>query len=526
MNGASLKLIIFEGAMRFFLLLTIICLTVIGCGSESQPKTAEIVAGYQTRDTNDVITVRDSVINPKKIGIVIIDMWNFHWCKTSAARVAAMVPRMNKSLEAARELGMQVFFCPTDVTNNYVGYPQREKAIAATHVPLPTSLNIECPHPGHGGCMCGADNCISNGGWTGLAEELVIRQEDILSSGPQELYNICIEKGITELWYMGVHTNNCVLGKPEGMRNMMNYGLKCVLVRDLQDPETFYDPAAGRTPDGNNALVVQHFEKFLAPSINIVEMLQQNALWKEDWIVDPVRITPWGKIERPHQFKDSVVVTLAAPLNKGVEIRYTLDGSEPALGSTLYEKPLVLTQSTRLRTNAFLNGKAVCLESTGQFELLPPVPAKPDIKLTDLETIAMHRNTRRPIHNKSFQGTPLSIHKEIFENGIATVAPSFLTYQIDPSWSRFTAQCGIDDFTGADNWGKEVAKYPSVIFKIFIDGKLMAESPVMRNAHWAWSFDVAIPQGSRIINLVATDAGDGNFYDYANWVNAGFIKSK
>lgn len=516
--------------MRKFLLFTgILSIAFLsGCSPAADPKpdAADIIAGYQTRDTTNLAMVRDSVIAPKKVGIVIIDMWNFHWCKTSAARVAAMVPRMNKCLEVARDLGMQVFFCPTDVTNNYVGYPQREKAIAAAYSPLPPSLEIDCPHPGGGGCMCGDDKCISNGGWNGLAEELIIKEEDIFSSGPQELYNVCKEKGITELWYMGVHTNNCVLGKPEGMRNMMNYGFKCVLIRDLQDPETFYDPAVGRTPDGNNALVVEHFEKYLAPSINMGEMLRQNGLWKDEWVVDPVRITPWGKPERPHQFRDSVIVTLAAPLNADVEIRYTLDGSAPGSGSQLYERPFAVSKSTRVRTNAFRNGRAVCMESTGQFELLPVAPPLPDIKLTDLETLPMNRYSRKPVYNKSFHGTPLTIHQQVFENGIATLAPSFLTYAVNPGYDRFVAQLGIDDFVGSDNWGKEVAKFPSVVFKVIIDGKVAEESPVMRNAHWAWSFDVPIPEGSRIINLVATDAGDGSHYDYANWVNAGFIRRK
>lgn len=85
------------------------------------------------------------------------------------------------------------------------------------------------------------------------------------------------------------------------------------------------------------------------------------------------------------------------------------------------------------------------------------------------------------------------------------------------------AQCGIDDYTGTHNWGKEVAQYPSVVFKVFIDGQLVAESPVMRNGHWTWSFDITIPENSRLINLVATDNGDGHAYDYANWVNAGFV---
>ena len=68
-----------------------------------------------------------------------------------------------------------------------------------------------------------------------------------------------------------------------------------------------------------------------------------------------------------------------------------------------------------------------------------------------------------------------------------------------------------------------VARYPSVVFKIYIDGRQAAESPVMRIAERPWRFDLAIPAGARLISLVATDAGDGNREDLANWVDAGFL---
>src|SRR5690606_28059776 len=102
--------------MRYLLLLVSISATVLlhSCSlPEVSPKAPDdIVADYQRREMNDVVIIKDSIIDAKKIGIVVIDMWNFHWCKTSAARVAAMVPRMNQCLEEARKLGMQVFFCP------------------------------------------------------------------------------------------------------------------------------------------------------------------------------------------------------------------------------------------------------------------------------------------------------------------------------------------------------------------------------------------------------------------------------
>ena len=65
--------------------------------------------------------------------------------------------------------------------------------------------------------------------------------------------------------------------------------------------------------------------------------------------------------------------------------------------------------------------------------------------------------------------------------------------------------------------------HPSVIFKVYIDGRQVATSPVMRILSPAWRFNVDIPEGSRKISLIAMDAGDGSREDFADWANAGFI---
>ncbi|HAV60761.1 MAG TPA: hypothetical protein DCY13_00150, partial [Verrucomicrobiales bacterium] len=74
--------------------------------------------------------------------------------------------------------------------------------------------------------------------------------------------------------------------------------------------------------------------------------------------------------------------------------------------------------------------------------------------------------------------------------------------------------------------GSNLAKYPSIVFKIFIDGREAAASPVMRIQSPAWRFDVEIPQGARAISLIAMDAGDGSREDFADWVEAGFVLKK
>src|SRR5687767_1488382 len=77
-------------------------------------RAAEIELSFQTRDpaTGKIILTTEKV-DPKRIGVIAVDVWNFHWCKTATMRVDAIVPRMNKALDAARSLGMTVMLCPS-----------------------------------------------------------------------------------------------------------------------------------------------------------------------------------------------------------------------------------------------------------------------------------------------------------------------------------------------------------------------------------------------------------------------------
>src|SRR6185503_705916 len=177
----------------------------------------------------------------------------------------------------------------------------------------------------------------------------------------------------------GFHTQVCLLGKPMGLKAMKSAGLRCVLARDMTDAHPGYDPARNFTPDLNTEQVVEHFEKYLAPTISFQDELTRIGKWESSWVVDPVRITPWGTPMRPHLFEERITVTLTAPLEPGAEIRYTLDGTHPTASSTLYAKPLLFADTTRLRAAAFRHGRAVCLESEGSFARMGPMPPAPDV---------------------------------------------------------------------------------------------------------------------------------------------------
>lgn len=501
-------------------------------------RAAEIELTLQTRDpVTGKILLTNQKVDPKRVGVIAVDVWNFHWCKTATMRVDAFVPRMNKALDAARALGMTVMLCPSDVVDNYVGYPQREAIFALPKVTVPSVVNVTCPPvPDAGGCACGRERCGGNYGWDGMHPGLRIAAADLMPDTQAEVYAICQKFGLTHLIYVGFHTQVCLLGKPMGLKAMKSAGLQCVLARDMTDAHPGYNPARNFTPDLNTEQVVEHFEKHLAPTISFQAELAKLGRWDADWVVDPVRITPWGTPMRPHLFEESVTVTLTAPLQPGAEIRYTLDGSAPTPAATLYSKPFVVTDTTRLRATAFRAGRAVCLESEGAFARLGPLPPPPEVAIGDLKPVRSvgfghsyggqvrySGNTQAPQKDKSNLGQDLKINRKTYPQGMGVHAPCELMYELKPEYKRFVALAGADENLISISNGSNLAKYPSVVFKVFIDGQEAAASPVMRVLSLAWRFDVPIPNGARHISLVAMDAGDGSREDFADWAGAGFV---
>jgi hypothetical protein len=232
-------------------------------------------------------------------------------------------------------------------------------------------------------------------------------------------------------------------------------------------------------------------------------------------------------------------VTLTAPRQPGAEIRYTLDGSSPTADSTLYTQPLVFRDTTRLRVSAFRNGRPVCLESEGAFSRMIPLPPLPDVYLGDLKPIRnvgfghtyggvvrYSGQTGAPQKDKSNLGQELRVNRKVYAHGMGVHAPCALAYEVKPEYQRFVGLAGADENLVRISHGSNLAKYPSVVFKVFIDGREAAASPVMRVVEQAWRFDVPIPAGAQLISLAVTDAGDGSREDFADWADAGFVLKK
>ncbi|MFM8892140.1 MAG: isochorismatase family protein, partial [Planctomycetia bacterium] len=187
-----------------------------------------------------------------KTAIVVCDMWDAHTCPASARRVAAMAPRMNDLLSAARARGVFIIHAPSDTMKFSENPPGRILAqvapAAEPRVPLKRWCNLDPDREGRmpiddtdGGCDC--ETTWKKGDpvpWTRQIATLTIAPGDAITDST-EAYNLLRQRGIEHLIVMGVHTNMCVLGRPFGIRQMVRQGLDVALVRDLTD--TMYNPA-------------------------------------------------------------------------------------------------------------------------------------------------------------------------------------------------------------------------------------------------------------------------------------------
>jgi nicotinamidase-related amidase len=505
------------------------------CASRAVPANVgeHINLNCRTRDASTgEIRVTPTRIDPSRTAIIIVDMWNFHWCMTASERVSAMVPRMNRVLDIARGLGMKVVWNPSDVVTAYAGYPQYEKAIAAEQRKAPqwrNSLAVRFNAP-YGKCMCGPGiHCHLNYGWDAMHPDLHIAEDDLISASTDEIYSLFSERGITHIIYMGVHTNMCVFGKPGALSSMWSAGFDCLLARDLNDAYTAYEPERAYTPDTGTEEINDQLQKANIPGVDLGDDFRRAGLWNSDTAVDYVRFVPWGKPERPYFMDQPTVVTLTSPLLDGAEIRYTTDGSDPTPQSTLYTGPLEITETTTLRALAYRQGKPVSLPSLAHYIKMPPLPPLPNVYLEDLNYIpnaylqSVPSCLWYPRKWSSFEGKPLRVRGKTYAHGMGFRAPSSVQYEIKPEYKRFVARAGVDDNMLDTHNARSIGMHSSVIFCIYIDGVKMAESPVMRLSQEPWRFDIEIPAASRRINLSCMDAGSRSPLDYGNWVDAGFV---
>ncbi len=120
-----------------------------------------------------------------------------------------------------------------------------------------------------------------------------------------------------------------------------------------------------------------------------------------------------------------------------------------------------------------------------------------------------------PKTNQTVDSKPLSVGGKVYQTGIGTHARSKIEFRVPKDVSKF------ESFFGVDDQGTEIVG--SVVFEVKVNGKAVFTSAVMRSGDQAQSLSVPVSGGDKL-ELFAYDAGDGNSYDHASWLEPHFLK--
>jgi len=221
----------------------------------------------------------------KQTALIICDMWDDHWCKSAAKRVAELAGPMNEMVKMARAKGVFVIHAPSTTTQFYEGTQPRRRSqrapLVATKRPLSTSerwgttwcwpdssregvLPIDDSDMG---CDCPA-KCTIRDAWTRQIGTIEIAPQDAITDNGQETFNLLAERGIRNVILCGVHLNMCVLGRPFAIRQMVQQGKNVVLVRDMTDTMYNHERRPKVSHFEGTDLVVEHIEKYWCPSFS------------------------------------------------------------------------------------------------------------------------------------------------------------------------------------------------------------------------------------------------------------------
>lgn len=274
-------------------LLLVSLLFVSPCGADDLQLTLRYQQEIERGSGHYHRLTRNETWPAAKTAIIVCDMWDLHHCHNATLRGQELAPRLNEVLAKARAQGVTIIHAPSACMKHYEDHPARRRAQSAPRAAvIPQGINAWCHQiPAEEAATYPIDQ--SDGGeddepeqhakwaeeltqrgvnprqpWTRQTELLTIDPEqDYISDQGDEIWSILAINGIDNVMLAGVHTNMCVLGRPFGLRQLVQNGKNVVLLRDMTD--TMYNPGAWPFVSHftGTDLIVSHIEKYVCPTV-------------------------------------------------------------------------------------------------------------------------------------------------------------------------------------------------------------------------------------------------------------------
>ncbi len=224
----------------------------------------------------DEVSVTRS-FNPKESAIILCDVWDKHWCDNASKRCGELAKKMIPVLAAARKRGIIVIHAPSECMDFYKDTPQRKYMAELKKVAPPKPRDLPDPplpvDASDGGCDDAAPG-KEHRAWKQENPAIPIEENDFISDNGAEIYSLLQQRGVKNLFVMGVHTNMCVLNRTFAIKQMTKWGVHCILVRDLTDAMCSPKNKPFVSHEEGTELIIQHIEKYWCPTVLSADMLK------------------------------------------------------------------------------------------------------------------------------------------------------------------------------------------------------------------------------------------------------------
>src|ERR1700737_3457544 len=99
----------------------VLILASLSLNAEEEKRPLQLTLRSRIKDEGDryAVVEKKAEGNPRKTALIICDMWDDHWCKSAAGRVAEMAGPLNEVVKTARARGVFIIHAPSSVTAFY-----------------------------------------------------------------------------------------------------------------------------------------------------------------------------------------------------------------------------------------------------------------------------------------------------------------------------------------------------------------------------------------------------------------------
>lgn len=195
---------------------------------------------WKSIESEEILDVADTAL-------LLCDVWDSHWCRGAVERLDEMIPRMAQTVETARSTGVTIIHAPSGTMDRYADTAARQRILE-----IPPAEPKEREHEDPPLPIDASDDGSDTGetethrAWSSQHAGIRIDDDlDVISDDGLEIYSFLAAREIGMMLILGVHTNMCVLHRTFGIKQMVRWGIRPILIRDLTD--TMYNPGMPHT---------------------------------------------------------------------------------------------------------------------------------------------------------------------------------------------------------------------------------------------------------------------------------------